>query len=236
MAAAGSKSAAVFGHSEGGALAVLFAATNPERVHALVLYGAFASHSVWVVPPEKFEAVLKYTDRTWGTDERVTTFAPSRASDETFRRWWARFERLAASPTAATTLMRMNSEIDIRHILQFVRVPTLVLHHACDRLVVVEAAHYLGQNIPGAEYVELPGSDHFPGAGDTNRLPDEVEEFLTGARSDFEADQVLATVLFTNIANSTLRARDVGIERGVICWTSTIGSFGVRSAGTEAAR
>jgi pimeloyl-ACP methyl ester carboxylesterase len=200
----------VFGLSEGAALGVLFAATYPERVRALVLYGAFASHSVWVVPPEKFEAILKHSDRTWGTDERVSTFAPSRASDETFRRWWARFERLAASPTAATTLMRMNSEIDIRHILPSVRVPTLVLHREGDRLVDVEAARYLGQNIPGAKYVELPGSDHFPGAGDTARLTDEVEEFLTGARSHTDVDRVLATVLFTDIVNSTRRARDLG--------------------------
>jgi class 3 adenylate cyclase len=210
MQAVGSKSAAVFGVSEGGALAVLFAATYPERVNALVLYAVFASHRVWVVPPERFEAVVKHTDRTWGTDERVPFFAPSRAADESFRRWWARYERLSASPTAATTLMRMNNEIDIRPVLPSVRVPTLVLHRAGDLIVEVGAAHHLSQNIPGAKYVELPGSDHFPWAGDTARLADEIEEFLTGARSNTEADRVLATVLFTDIVNSTERARDLG--------------------------
>src|SRR3712207_6739903 len=117
MEAAGSRSAAVFGLSEGGALAVLFAATYPERVEALVLYGSYPNYRLWVTPPEKFEGLLKRMERTWGTDERVPFFAPSRASDETFKRWWMRFERSAASPTAAVTLMRMNSEIDIRHIL-----------------------------------------------------------------------------------------------------------------------
>ena len=210
MHAAGSKSAAVFGVSEGGALAVLFAATYPERVNALVLYGVFASHRLWVVPPERFEAVVKHTDRTWGTDERASFFAPSRAADETFKRWWARYERLSASPTAATTLMRMNNEIDIRPVLPSLRVPTLILHRASDLIVDVGAARHLSQNIPGAKYVELPGSDHFPWVGDTTLLGDEAEEFLTGARSITEADRVLATVLFTDIVNSTASAHDVG--------------------------
>ncbi len=210
MDAAGSRSAAVFGLSEGGALAVLFAATYPERVNALVLYGTYPNHSLWVVAPEKFEALLKRMDRTWGTDERVPFFAPSRASDETFRRWWARFERVAASPTAAITIMRMNSEIDIRPILPSVRVPTLVLHRTGDLLLNVGAGRYLGEHIPGAKYVELPGTDHFPWAGDTTRLGDEVEEFLTGARSATEPDRVLATVLFTDIINSTVQARELG--------------------------
>jgi class 3 adenylate cyclase len=210
MDAAGSRSAAVFGLSEGGALAVLFAASYPERVSALVLYGTYPNHSLWVVPPEKFEALLKRMDRSWGTDERVPFFAPSRASDETFKRWWARFERMAASPSAAITIMRMNSEIDIRHVLPSVRVPTLVLHRAGDLLLHVSAGRYLAQHIPGAKYIELPGSDHFPWAGDTARLADEVEEFLTGARLTAEPDRILATVLFTDIVNSTTRARDMG--------------------------
>jgi class 3 adenylate cyclase len=210
MDAARSRTAAVCGLSEGGPMAVLFAATYPERVSALVLYGAFARFSRWVMSPEHFEASLKRLDRTWGTGERSTAYAPSRASDETFRHWWARHERVAASPTAALALMRMNNDIDVRHVLPSVRVPTLVLHRADDLIIPVEAGRDLGRHIPGARYVELPGRDHFPWAGDTTRLADEIEEFLTGERSAVDLDRVLATVLFTDIVNSTTQARALG--------------------------
>jgi class 3 adenylate cyclase len=122
-------------------------------------------------------------------------------------------ERLGASPSAVIALMQMNSEIDIRHILSAIRVPTLVLHRTGDPRVSIEAGRYLGAAIPGAKYVELPGSDHVAWVGDVDRLTDEIEEFLTGARAVHEPDRVLATVLFTDIVESTKKAAELGDRR-----------------------
>jgi class 3 adenylate cyclase len=140
----------------------------------------------------------------------VSVFAPSRAADPQFKAWWARFERLGGSPSAAVHLTRMNSEIDVRPILPSIRVPTLVMHRVGDARVSVEAGRYLAHHIPHASYVELPGEDHLLWAGDANRVADEIEEFLTGSRPELEPDRVLATVLFTDIVDSTKRASDLG--------------------------
>jgi class 3 adenylate cyclase/alpha-beta hydrolase superfamily lysophospholipase len=213
MDAAHSERAALFGISEGGAMSMLFAATYPERTQALVLYGSYGHFPSWVLPPDKFEAFIEVIDNQWGTGASLKVFAPSKVADERFRRWWARFERLGASPSDAIALMRMNNEIDIRHILPSIRVPTLVLHRAGDLRVSVEAGRYLGSTIPGAKYVEMPGSDHVPWVGDVDRLADEIEEFVTGSRADLEPDRVLATVLFTDIVDSTKRAVEMGDRR-----------------------
>src|SRR4051795_13718717 len=114
MDAVGSQQAALFGISEGGAMSVLFAATYPERIRALVLYGAYGHFRSWVLPPDRIEAALERMEKHWGTGESLGLFAPSVASDETFKLSWARFERLGASPSAVVALMRMNSEIDVR--------------------------------------------------------------------------------------------------------------------------
>jgi len=213
MDAVDSKQAALFGISEGGAMSILFAATYPERTRALVLYGTYGHFPTWVLPPEKFDAFISFIEQAWGTGASLKVFAPSKVSDERFKRWWSRFERLGASPSAAITLMRMNNEIDIRHILSAVQVPTLVLHRTGDLRVNVEAGRYLGSNIPGARYIELPGDDHVPWVGEVDRLADEIEEFLTGSRADIEPDRVLATVLFTDIVDSTKRAVALGDRR-----------------------
>jgi len=213
MDAVDSKRAALFGISEGGAMCVLFAATYPERTQALVLYGAYGHFPSWVLPAEKLAAFLEMVERDWGTGASLKAFAPGKLSDERFKRWWARFERLGASPSAVTALMRMNSEIDIRHILPAIRVPTLILHRKDDPRVSVEAGRYLGSAIPGAKYVELPGSDHVAWVGDVDRLTDEIEQFLTGARAVLGPDRILATVLFTDIVDSTKRAAEIGDRR-----------------------
>ena len=210
MDAVGSDSAALMGISEGGAMSMLFAATYPERCRAVVLYGTYGHFPTWVLPAEKFTAFIDLIQRGWGTGASISTFAPSKSNDEQFRRWWSRFERLGASPSAAVALMRMNNEIDIRHVLPAIRVPTLVLHRDGDQRVDVEAGRFLGQTIPGAKYVELPGADHVPWVGDVDRLVDEIEEFLTGSRSQVEPDRVLATVMFTDIVDSTKKASDLG--------------------------
>lgn len=213
MDAVDSKRAALFGISEGGAMSMLFAATYPERTRALILYGAYADFHTWVLSPDRFEQFLGRIDQSWGQGESLSAFAPTKATDERFKQWWARFERLGASPSAVITLMRMNSQIDVRHILPAIRVPTLVLHRSGDTRVNVEGGRYLAANISGAKYVEFPGIDHVMWAGNVNPLADEIEEFLTGTHSESEPDRVLATVLFTDIVDSTRKAEAMG-DRG----------------------
>lgn len=213
MDAVGSSRAALLGISEGGAMSMLFAATYPERIQALILYGAYAHFHTWVLSPDRFENFLAKIDASWGTGASLSAFAPSKVADERFRQWWARFERLGASPSAVIMLMRMNSQIDVRHILPAIRVPTLVLHRSGDTRVNVEGGRYLAAHIPGARYVELPGIDHVMWAGDVDRPADEIEEFLTGTRGETEPDRVLATVLFTDLVDSTRRAAEIGDHR-----------------------
>jgi class 3 adenylate cyclase len=208
--AVGSERAALFGISEGGAMSMLFAATYPDRTTALALYGVYGHFSTWVLPPEKLKAFIDQIDQSWGTGESLKSFAPSKLSDERFKRWWSRFERFGASPSAVISLMQMNSEIDVRSFLSAIRVPTLLLHRVGDTRVNVEAGRYLGANIPGAKYVELPGTDHVAWAGDVDRLADEMEEFLTGSRTEFETERVLATILFTDVVDSTKRTMELG--------------------------
>ena len=213
MDAAGSERAAVFGVSEGGAMSMLFAATYPERTQALVLCGTYAHFHSYVLPPEAFEAFLERVETSWGTGASLAAFAPSKVSDQAFRQWWARFERMSASPSAVLALMRLNSGIDVRHVLPSIRTPTLVLHRVGDSRVSVEGGRHLAANIPGAKLVELPGNDHLLWAGDVDRIADEMEVFLTGSRADIEPDRILATVMFTDIVNSTKRALKLGDRR-----------------------
>jgi class 3 adenylate cyclase len=218
MDAAGSQRAALFGPSEGGPMAAVFAATYPDRTIALVLYGTFASTVrdatyPWAMDPEERRGVIEQLPEQWGRGAYVELLAPSMAGDEAFRRWWARLERLGASPGAAMALRRMNGEIDIRRTLSAIRVPTLVLHRTGDLDTSVEEGRYLAAHIPEARFVDLPGADHLPWAGDQDAIVDEVEEFLTGVRPAAEPDRVLATVLFTDIVGSTTRAVELGDRR-----------------------
>jgi class 3 adenylate cyclase len=213
MDAAGMDHAAVFGVSEGGAMAALFAATYPERCRALVLWGAFASFAHWGTE-EVFVALLGYIDQAWGTGGNLPKFAPSRANDPAFQRWWGQYERLGANPRAATALMRMIRQIDICDIVPTIRVPTLVIHRTGDVLVNVEAGRFLAQHIPSARYLELPGTDHLFYVGDNAaEIADAIEQFLTGSRTPVAADRVLATVLFTDIVGSTEKAATLGDRR-----------------------
>jgi class 3 adenylate cyclase len=146
----------------------------------------------------------------WGQGLYVDLLAPSLSADQRFRHWWARLERLGASPGAAMALRRMNGQIDLRPVLPAIRVPTLILHRSGDRDSSVEEGRYLAARIPGARFVELRGIDHLPWVGDQDAVLDEVEEFLTGVRQGPEPDRVLATVLFTDIVSSTERAAELG--------------------------
>jgi pimeloyl-ACP methyl ester carboxylesterase len=212
MDAAGSHRAVLFGVSEGGPMSVMFSATYPERTQALVLYGAFARSPTRSagLSQDEIEARYNLVRQAWGTGASALRMAPSQASDEAYARYWARFERLSCSPSAAVALMRASLEFDVRDLLPAIRVPTLVLHRTGDGAVPVEHGRFLGKHIPGAKYVEMAGNDHAPVIGDPERIIGEIEEFLTGSRSEMEIDRVLATVLFTDVVDSTKRAATLG--------------------------
>src|SRR5437764_576620 len=221
MDAAGSERAALFGVSEGGPMSVLFAATHPERVAALVLYGAMARTTEapdypWASPAEALrESAREFLAPSWGRDSEalVALFAPSLAADPDVLAANERLERSAASPGMVGKIFEMFLDVDVRDVLGAIHVPTLVLHRRQDRVVNRRAGQHLAEGIPGARYVELEGIDHLPWAGDAGAVLGEVEEFLTGARTAPEADRVLATVMFTDIVGSTELASRLGDAR-----------------------
>jgi pimeloyl-ACP methyl ester carboxylesterase len=216
--AVGSASAALVSHSEGGNMAVLYAATYPERTRALVTTGIFAKRVwspdyPWAPRPEDRDREIEEVERLWGTVTDVDHYAPSVAGDEAFRERLATYFRRSASPGAAAALLRMNTEIDVRAVLPTIRVPTLVLHRSGDRDASVEEGRWIASQIPGARFVELPGEDHLPWVGDVDTLLDEIEEFLTGVRPAPNPDRMLLTLLFTDIVGSTRRAAELGDRR-----------------------
>jgi class 3 adenylate cyclase/pimeloyl-ACP methyl ester carboxylesterase len=203
--------AALYGMSEGASLCALFAATYPERCRDLIFYGSFARS---FVSDERFARFLKYADTAWGSGGSLPTFAPSRADDPAFVRWWGRYERTGASPAAAAAIARLNQQIDVTDILPAIRVPTLVIHRTGDRSVPVSCGRYLAEHIPGARFLEFAGDDHMVAAGDNwMEIADAIGEFLTGAKAPVSADTVLATVLFTDIVGSTQKAASLGDTR-----------------------
>jgi len=217
MDAAGSERAALFGFSEGGPMAIVFAATYPQRTLALILYGAFARVTwapdyQWGTTEEARAASLRLQEENWGQGKSVDRYSPSLAGDEELRKLQGRFERASASPAAARTLLFMNQSTDARHVLPTIGVPTLVLHRTGDRAVNVEHGRYLARHIKGAKYVELPGIDHNPWVGDVNSIVGEIQAFLTGERREIEheLDRVLATILFTDIVGATTRVVELG--------------------------
>jgi class 3 adenylate cyclase len=217
MDAVGTERAALFGVSEGGPMSILFAATYPERTTALVIYGSYSRRS-WApdhtfgLKDDQWDAIFDGIDRHWGTPAglNVDIWAPSVAQDEGFIRLTSDYLRRAASPGAALAVMRMNQEIDIRHVLPTVRTPTLTLHRTGDRAINVEQSRYMARQIPGANLIEFPGNDHFFWIGDSDAITYEVEEFLTGVRPRPEPDRVLATVMFTDIVSATETAASLG--------------------------
>jgi class 3 adenylate cyclase len=210
-----SERAALLGISEGGSMCALFAATYPERTTALVTYGGFArwireTDYPWALTREQHEAALEVFSKKWGKPVGLHVLAPSVADDERFRNWFAKALRLGASPGAAAALYRMNIEVDIRHLLPTIRVPTLILHRKDDKLMDIGGSRYLAKSIPDAKYVELAGVDHLAWVGDVDSLVGEIQEFLTGVRQRHEIDRVLATVMFIDVVGSTEHAATLG--------------------------
>nr|MBA2566840.1 adenylate/guanylate cyclase domain-containing protein [Thermoleophilaceae bacterium] len=218
MDAAGSERAALLGSLEGGPLAMLFAATHPERVSALILYATFARathHEDYSWPPTKAERA-EFTEAIlaqWGQGGIASQLAPGRRDDPAFMEWAGRMERYAASPGTIRKIFEAIGETDVRHVLPTIRVPTLVMHRRDDSMLMVEHGRYIAEHIPGARYVELEGTDSLFSVGDSEAILGEIEEFLTGARHAREPDRVLATVLFTDIVGSTERAAELGDSR-----------------------
>jgi len=215
---AGCKRPAVFGISEGGPMSMLFAATYPERVSSLVLYGTYARMVTSAdfslgIPEDALDRWGEMIRREWGGPVGLRYWAPSALGDSETERWWARLLRQGTSPAGAIALMDLYRDMDVRGILTSIDVPALVLHHEGDRIVSARQGRFLAERIPEARLVELPGTDHLAWTEDQDALLDEVEEFLTGSRRAHEPERALATVLFTDIVASTEAAARLGDRR-----------------------
>jgi class 3 adenylate cyclase len=208
LAAAGLDRVAVMGAVEAG-LSAMFAATYPDRVISLVLVNTPPAGGA-VLTEERREQLLDVIENHWGEGTLVSIFAPERAKDPRFADWWTRFERAAVSPAMARKLVAFNMDTDLRAVLPSVRVPTLVLHQSDNSLVPVALGRETAGLIPGARFMEFPGTDVYGWPGADDPAMDEIEEFLTGRRRPREPERVLATVLFTDICGSTEMAAEVG--------------------------
>jgi pimeloyl-ACP methyl ester carboxylesterase len=213
--AVGFERPALVAEDANGGRAIHFSATYPERVSALVLVNSFA-HYVreddypWGFPRQSLDTIMAVTKERWGRSEALEFAAPSRVGDERFLAWFARSARFGAGPDQMADLVRASYEADVRPLLPSISVPTLVLHREGNRVIHLGAGRYLAEHIPNAKFVVLPGDDHVFFVGDTDALVDEIEEFLTGARSGAESEVVMAAVLFTDIVASTEHQARVG--------------------------
>jgi class 3 adenylate cyclase len=213
--AVGSERAALFAQSEGAPMAVLYAATHPERIGALVLYAGMARMTAapgyeWPGEAAEREQRIAAIFDAWGEGGRLDVIAPSAAGDIALRRWFAKLERLSASPGSLRLLFDIAGATDVRDVLPSISVPTLVLHRRDDEAIDIRHSRYLAEHIPGARYVELEGRDNLVVLGDTEQVLVEIERFLTGTHTPPEPDRVLATVMFTDIVGSTETAARLG--------------------------
>ncbi|MGD1056387.1 MAG: adenylate/guanylate cyclase domain-containing protein [Solirubrobacteraceae bacterium] len=218
--AAGSERAALFTYAQGGLVGAQLAAEHAERIGALIMYASVARTSWapdyhWAMTSEEREALSERNIATWGeaNSDAMSAWAPTMASDPALVTWFARMQRLAASPGEARVITRAMVDIDVRHLLPRIRVPTLIMHRPNELVWDVRHSRYLAANIHGARYVELEGIDSFPFLGDSDAIVEEMEEFLTGVRSGRELKRALLTVMFTDIVDATAHAAKVGDKR-----------------------
>lgn len=219
--AVGSSRASLLGVSQGGLAAMLLSSTHPERVSAQVLMHCWArmvraSDYPWGLPQDVLDRFVEaVTDPSYRGDavDDLAMIAPSLATDVEFRSWWKRAGERGASPAIARAHNVLAAGADIRAVLPLIKTPTLVLHRTDNAFVGIDHGRYLAENIAGATLVELPGRDHLPFVGETDALLGEIEEFLTGTRGTPSTDRMLATILFTDIVDSTKRAAGTGDRR-----------------------
>ena len=209
----GVERASLIGHSDGGPLAILFAATYPARVENLVLINTYAKRvsspdHAPALSPGFYEDFANTVAEHWGEPIAIDLLAPG--SDSEFQRWWAATLRGSMSPAAARAMVAMNKAIDVREALPAIHVPTLVIHRTGDGATPVEGGRFIAEQIDSASFLELPGPDHFPWLGDAEPLLGAIEEFVTGARSGAVSSQVLASMLFTDIVSSTEKVALLG--------------------------
>jgi pimeloyl-ACP methyl ester carboxylesterase len=209
----GSQRAVLLGFSEGCPMSALFAATYPDRVSHLVLIGGFA-RAADRSAPDVWETMVAQLVKNWGTGALLKAALGSQTADPDSAAQFAKFERLSSSPGAFKTIMLLNRQIDVTAILPTVRVPTLVLHRRTDAQMPVQFGRDLAAQIPGARYIEYPDGAHAFWTGNSEALLGDIEEFVTGHREDppAELERVLATVLFTDIVDSTRNAVNMGDE------------------------
>ena len=221
LAAAGSERAAFFGCHTGGRLALLLAATHPDEVSAVVTFGSHPStlrddDYPWGSTPQQRDevfAAIRALPPSEIADRLLAALAPGEVADPSVRQWWRMFTASASSPVETLEGIRSLGPVDIRGLLGTIQAPVLVLHRTGDRLAGVDASRYMAERIPGARLVELPGDDHLPFFGDQDSVVALVQEFLTGALPAADPDRVLATVLFTDLVDSTGLAAGMGDRR-----------------------
>ena len=218
--AVGSERAAIRATVDAGPLAMLFAATYPERVSGLVLHNTTARYTAAPdypigMPSEQVDAIIAMIETGWGTEEFVAVGFPSLMDDPEFVRYVAKYFRSAATPRTAAAHFRYMFGLDARAVLPLIQAPTLVEHVSENPLLPIEHGRYLAENIAGARFVEIPGADLSPlvDARTADLLLDHVAEFVTGTRPISEPERVLATVLFTDVIGSTERAAELGDRR-----------------------
>ncbi len=216
--AVGSERTAVIGVSEGGAMALMFAASHPERCTHLVIWSGFARMTRAPdypdgFSPETLRGLGDVMQRGWGGPVAMNIWAPSRVGDAETERQWAHLLRTGTSPKSAAALIELYEDLDVRHALPLVSAPTLILHRAEDRAVLPAMGRYIADHINGARFVEVPGADHVLWTQGTDEILDEIEEFITGTRQARPAERVLATVMFTDIVDSTGHLARLGDQR-----------------------
>jgi class 3 adenylate cyclase len=218
--AAGSERAAVLTYAVGGLVGAQLAAERPDRIGALVMYASVARTSWapdydWAMTSEQREELSELNVATWGEANSIamSAWAPSMAEEPALVAWFARMQRLAASPGEARIISRAMVDLDVREILPSIRVPTLIMHRPRELVWDVRHSRYLAEHIPDARYVELDGVDSFPFVGDSDAILEEIQEFLTGVRSGGEVMRALRTVMFTDIVDATAHAAELGDRR-----------------------
>jgi class 3 adenylate cyclase len=215
MDAVGVDRACLFGIGDGAAAALALAARHPDRVDRVAAYEGYARPLVaddipFGDDPTAVDELADVIEETWGNESNLMVMAPSRADDRELARWWSRSNRAALSPAGAAAWVRRIATIDIRDLLANVRAPVLVTNRPQERTTDPRHSLYLADHLPDARHVEFPGEDYLMWVGDTDAILDEIEEFFTGTRPTHSPTRALATVMFTDIVDSTGRAAEIG--------------------------